>query len=140
MEFVENDVSIAPATVPAARNDALGLNASAADLCASLRHAMPTQWRRCKLADQEYDARHTATGRGNTASVSGLGLQYKFNLFFRSNACAPAHGCVATLEGYCRSFTAGRDFSSDYLWLELKLELELGVGSLASALAATKTV
>ncbi len=40
VEVVEKDMSIAPATVPAAIYEAVGLNANAADLCASLRDAM----------------------------------------------------------------------------------------------------
>lgn len=55
VEVVEKDMSIAPATVPAARYEAFGLNANAADLCASLRDAMLAQLRRCQMTDQEYD-------------------------------------------------------------------------------------
>ena len=55
VEVVEKDMSIAPATVPAARYEAFGLNANAADLCASLRDAMLAQLRRCQVTDQEYD-------------------------------------------------------------------------------------
>ncbi len=74
VEVVEKDMSIAPATVPAARYEAFGLNANAADLCASLRDAMLVQLRRCKVTDQEYDVQQTAMACKNTIQISGSGM------------------------------------------------------------------
>ena len=71
VEVVEKDMSIAPATVPAARYEAFGLNANAADLCASLRDAMLTQLRRCEMTDQEYDVQQTAMACNTTIRISG---------------------------------------------------------------------
>ncbi len=98
VEVVEKDISIAPATVPAARYEAFGLNANAADLCASLRDAMPVQLRRCKVTDQEYDVQQTAMACKNTIRISGSGMTIvvpSCDNFQRLAPCALGLGCTA---------------------------------------------